>query len=158
MKFADYLTYGNLISGFSSILFVAEGLYMYAGLSLLIAFFLDYLDGKVARLLKQETKFGELLDSLADLVSFGVAPAMIAYLIHDLWPVSLIFLGAGAYRLARYNATKGEVKGFEGIPITINGLIFPLLLFTNANIHVYGVVMLLMAWLMPSKIKVPKLK
>ena len=116
-----------------------------------IAAIIDFLDGFVARLFNATSAMGKQLDSLADVVSFGVAPAMIlyqllriAYIKEDtgldtsivaLLP-AFIFPCAGAYRLARFNIDKSQKSGFKGVPIPAAGLVvasFPLILFGSQS-------------------------
>jgi len=116
-----------------------------------IAAIIDFLDGFVARLFNATSAMGKQLDSLADVVSFGVAPAMIlyqllriAYIQEDtgldtsimaLLP-AFIFPCAGAYRLARFNIDKNQNTGFTGVPIPAAGLVvasFPLILFGSQS-------------------------
>jgi len=116
-----------------------------------IAAIIDFLDGFVARLFNATSAMGKQLDSLADVVSFGVAPAMIlyqllriAYIQEDtgldtsimaLLP-AFIFPCAGAYRLARFNIDKSQQSGFKGVPIPAAGLVvasFPLILFGSQS-------------------------
>jgi CDP-diacylglycerol---serine O-phosphatidyltransferase len=97
-----------------------------AALLILVAALTDRFDGKVARMLDVASEFGKELDSLADLISFGVAPIIIAWKISFIslgvpgYLISLIFPMAGAYRLARFNTTTFD-KYFRGIPITLAG-------------------------------------
>jgi len=121
-----------------------EQLY-YASLCIGIAAIVDFLDGFVARWLKASSEMGKQLDSLADVVSFGVAPAFIIFqflrmsLANDVNAFShnSIFLGAafilpmaGAYRLARFNIDTEQASYFKGVPIPMIGLLtasFPLI-------------------------------
>ncbi|MGZ5134122.1 MAG: CDP-alcohol phosphatidyltransferase family protein [Flavitalea sp.] len=114
-----------------------------------IAAIIDFLDGFVARLFKAESGMGKQLDSLADIVSFGVAPGMILYqllrisyiseesgLDTTIWALlpALIFPCAGAYRLARFNTDTRQEFGFRGVPIPAAGLVvasLPLILLYN---------------------------
>jgi CDP-diacylglycerol--serine O-phosphatidyltransferase len=114
-----------------------------------IAAIIDFLDGFVARLFKAESAMGKELDSLADIVSFGVAPGMILYqllriayiseesgLDTSMWALSpaLLFPCAGAYRLARFNTDISQQFGFRGVPIPAAGLVvasLPLILLYN---------------------------
>ncbi|NLN41964.1 MAG: CDP-diacylglycerol--serine O-phosphatidyltransferase [Clostridiales bacterium] len=99
-----------------------------ASILILIAGIVDKLDGYIARKMKATSKFGKELDSLCDLVSFGIAPILLWWNINkgllgiSETLVSLFFIGGAAYRLARYNATK-EDKYIVGLPITIAGMI-----------------------------------
>lgn len=132
---ADVLTLANGACGMTAVLYALAhatggwrgGLGVAAGLVLLALVF-DVFDGRVARWRQQHSVFGRELDSLADLVSFGVAPATIAFAAGlDTWPdaaVLVFFVLCGLSRLARYNVTaealstkQGRVTHFEGTPI-----------------------------------------
>lgn len=125
------VTCGNLASGFVAILFVASGDFVHAAASVLVAAVLDLLDGAVARKACEEdrlSEFGKNLDSLADVVSFGAAPAFAAYtaVLHAL-PVAgvagcLAFFVCGALRLARFPLV-GRPDRFVGLPIPPAGLL-----------------------------------
>lgn len=152
----NLFTIGNLICGVSAITLNMEGLIREAALVIFLAAFLDLFDGRVARKLKVNSEFGVELDSLADVVSFGVAPALI---FHTITPHSFItqiafilFPTMGALRLARFSA-KPTVGHFIGIPITLAGLIvagMEFFMYTNTWI------VLILAILMISPIKVKK--
>jgi CDP-diacylglycerol--serine O-phosphatidyltransferase len=150
-----------------------------------IAAIIDFLDGFVARLFNATSAMGKQLDSLADVVSFGVAPAMIlyqllriAYIQEDtgldtsimaLVP-AFIFPCAGAYRLARFNIDKSQQFGFKGVPIPAAGLVvasFPLILFGSqsfelntlfTNKWVLYAVILVLSLLMVSRLPLMALK
>ncbi len=126
------VTCGNLASGFMAILFVASNDFVHATAFVLVAAILDLLDGAVARNSCEEgdrlSEFGKNLDSLADIVSFGVAPAFAAYaaVLHTL-PVAgmagcLAFFVCGALRLARFPLV-GRSDRFVGLPIPPAGLL-----------------------------------
>ncbi len=118
---------GNVICGFIAIMLAFEGDITRACWFVALAALLDALDGKVARLSGASSQFGVELDSLADFLSFAVAPAVIVYTIKlgDLgkwgWIISLVYIMAGAYRLARYNimADTEEKKDFMGLPVPV---------------------------------------
>jgi CDP-diacylglycerol--serine O-phosphatidyltransferase len=120
-------TMGNVIFGFIAILSAFEGHITTACWFIVGAAFLDALDGKVARLSRATSQFGVELDSLADFLSFAVAPAVVVYTIklNDLgkwgWIISIVYIMAGAYRLARYNvmADTEEKKDFMGLPVPV---------------------------------------
>jgi CDP-diacylglycerol--serine O-phosphatidyltransferase len=132
---ADWLTLGNAFCGtgavFAAMRFLQEGVVrdLLIGMALVpLAFVLDALDGHVARWRQQHSVFGRELDSLADVISFGVAPAALAYACGMQggwdWLILSYFVGCGVSRLARFNVTAeslsdgGEkVKYFEGTPI-----------------------------------------
>lgn len=116
-----------------------------------IAAMIDFLDGFVARLLKASSGLGAQLDSLADVVSFGVAPGMIVLQFlrwcfaqqEDGLDISIAWLlpafiipCAGAYRLARFNVDPGQSTGFKGVPIPAAGILiasFPLIYWYGSN-------------------------
>lgn len=115
---------GNAVCGFISILSSFEGHITTACWFIILAGFLDSLDGKVARLSGTSSQFGMELDSLADFLSFGVAPAVLVYSIKlsslGKWGgvISIVYIMAAAYRLARYNIMAQEEKrGFIGLPV-----------------------------------------
>ncbi|MDE3252851.1 MAG: CDP-alcohol phosphatidyltransferase family protein [Bacteroidota bacterium] len=133
-----------------NLVMIPEKIYM-ASLFIGIAALIDFLDGFVARLLKAPSEMGKQLDSLADLVSFGVAPGLIAYQflrlsfaqqpdgldISTLWLLPAFLLPcAGAYRLARFNISFSQSYGFKGVPIPAAGLLlasFPLIYWNTDN-------------------------
>ena len=158
IKIPDIVTLLNLVSGLLSIKYSIEGNFLLASIFLLLAVFFDFIDGKIARLMKIESKLGANLDSLSDLVSFGVAPAFFVYLLFNdilIFIISILFVCSGAFRLAKFNVLKKKV--FEGMPITLNGVIFPLLFFIKANYYIYLSVLIITSILMVSKIKVKRL-
>lgn len=155
---ADVFTLGNAISGFLSILF---SIYRDYGLSivfLLIAVGFDVLDGKIARLYYQG-KFGKDLDSLADIVSFGVAPAIFGIMhVRTVFGIiaSIFFVLSGILRLARFNVSENKTV-YQGMPITFNGLIVPLIYITKLPVVFYPFVYLVSGVLMISSFKLKKI-
>jgi len=121
----NLFTTGNLFCGFRAIISVFQEKYFYAAVAILLAAVFDVLDGKVARLSGATSKFGVQYDSLADLISFGIAPALLAYnwALRPYgrfgWLAAFLFVVFGALRLARFNvqSSSGEVKCFKGLPI-----------------------------------------
>ncbi|MFQ5846472.1 MAG: CDP-diacylglycerol--serine O-phosphatidyltransferase [Candidatus Methylomirabilales bacterium] len=119
------LTIGNLFCGFYAIIAVYKNDLSKAALAIVIALVLDCLDGAVARIAKAASDFGVELDSLADLVSFGVAPGMLAYVFAMQpfgrigWLAAFLFAACGALRLARFNiqTKKLDKRYFVGLPI-----------------------------------------
>lgn len=117
------LTVGNIFCGFFAIVSVLEGDYGAAAVAVGIAILLDGMDGRVARLANATSDFGLQLDSLADIISFGVAPAMLLYSwgLSDLGRFAqfsaFLFLVCGAMRLARFNVQSSKLKNFAGLPI-----------------------------------------
>jgi len=134
-QLADWFTLGNALCGtgaiFSAITFVQTGLSIhlhFAAALILAALVFDVLDGRVARWRQQASSLGRELDSLADVISFGVAPAMLAYAcgMQGFFDriVLAYFVACGVSRLARFNVTavamaddSGKVSHFEGTPI-----------------------------------------
>jgi CDP-diacylglycerol---serine O-phosphatidyltransferase len=144
-QLADFFTLGNGFAGIGAILAAmkyavsAEAWALKLTFSLLpIALVCDVLDGRVARMRREVSMLGQELDSLADLVSFGVAPAVLAFALgmRGGWDAAILayFVGCGISRLARYNATaahladsSGKVKYFEGTPIPTSLLLVAVL-------------------------------
>lgn len=121
-KIADWFTLGNVVAGTLSIMHPEP---MMAALLIGIGVVFDVLDGFVARLLKQQSEIGIQLDSLADMITFGVAPALILYRImpdHPLiLPVVLLIPMASAWRLAQFNLLPAS-PWFAGLPTPANAL------------------------------------
>jgi CDP-diacylglycerol--serine O-phosphatidyltransferase len=121
----NLFTTGNLFCGFWAIISVFQEKFFYAAVAILLACAFDILDGKVARLSGATSKFGVQYDSLADLVSFGIAPALLAFswALRPYgkfgWLAAFLFVVCGALRLARFNVQSSsvEVKYFKGLPI-----------------------------------------
>ena len=165
VKIPDILTVGNLICGLLGIFAAIDGNPLQAAALIVAAMVLDSFDGKVATWLNQRNAMGKELDSLADLISFGVTPAVIFYLSDAMESGSLksaiaaVFVSCGMLRLARYNISEGS--GFEGVPITVNGVLFPALVFLGAwypNLYsVWPVLMGIQALLMVSSLKISRL-
>jgi CDP-diacylglycerol--serine O-phosphatidyltransferase len=134
------LTLGGMFCGFYAILAAFKGHFIYSAWAILIAIIFDGLDGWVARLTNSTTKFGIELDSLSDLVAFGVAPAVLMYswALQPFgrvgWGAAFLYVICGALRLARYNVQMGstESKAFTGLPIPGAGVVLAsLVLFYN---------------------------
>ncbi len=124
-------TLGNLFFGFWSIVYAFNGQFTWAGWFIIFAGVLDMLDGRVARISNTGTKFGAELDSLVDVISFGVAPALLLYFLEFslagrfAWLLCYIYVVAVALRLARYNvtaATTPHSHWFTGMPSPSAGM------------------------------------
>ncbi len=122
----NLLTTGSLFAGFYAIVASIQGNFTWASLAILLAIFLDGLDGTVARLTKSTSSFGLQYDSLCDLTAFGIAPAVLTYtwLLAPYgrigWLATFIFAACGALRLARFNVLAQAGDGsldFRGLPI-----------------------------------------
>lgn len=124
---ANLFTLGNLVLGMLALFYTLKGFYELAISLVFLAMVLDGLDGKLAVKLNMGSELGKQLDSLCDLVSFGVAPAAIFYVLslseYGLagLAMAIFFTCAGAYRLARFNITFSSAPEFTGLPITIAG-------------------------------------
>lgn len=186
------MTAGNMICGFMAILHIVgrfhEGdghaKYFWAIGLILIACVFDLLDGRFARMSGQSSDFGREFDSLADIVSFGIAPAL---LVHDIvlaefeqslgglgWLIACVYLVCGAMRLARFNCLAAiedgtSSKSFRGCPIpAAAGVIVSLTMFllwldgANREIgrwkYALPVLMVLLSYLMVSSIEYPSFK
>ena len=118
------VTLCNFGCGFMSIIYSVEAEYVTASYLIIFAMLADMLDGAMARITRTESKFGSELDSLADVVSFGCAPALLIYQRfglshHPFWIFPLFYAIAGALRLARFNALDASTgsRDFRGTPI-----------------------------------------
>jgi CDP-diacylglycerol--serine O-phosphatidyltransferase len=151
---ADWFTLGNAFCGtgavFAAMRFLQDGIVndLLWGMALIpLAFVFDALDGRIARWRKVASTLGRELDSLADVISFGLAPAALGYACGlqggwD-WVVLSYFVGCGVSRLARYNVTaeslsgtEGKVKYFEGTPIPTSVVIVGLLAIAAWNARI----------------------
>ncbi|PHR63287.1 CDP-diacylglycerol--serine O-phosphatidyltransferase [Pseudidiomarina marina] len=121
----NLLTTAGLFSGFFAIVASMNGLFESAAVAIFIAMVFDGLDGRVARMTNTESAFGAEYDSMADIVSFGMAPALVMYNwgLSDLgklgWLAAFIFVAGGALRLARFNTNLGtsDKRYFQGLAI-----------------------------------------
>jgi len=120
----NLFTVSALFSGFYAIIAGMQGHFSNAAIAIFVAMLLDGLDGRVARLTQTQTAFGAELDSLSDMVSFGVAPALVAYswALFGLgklgWLAAFVYAVATALRLARFNTQIGSAdkRYFQGLP------------------------------------------
>jgi len=168
----------------SQLIDIPEKIWM-ASLFIGLAAVVDFLDGFVARLFKASSEMGKQLDSLADVVSFGVAPAMILYQFLRLsfaqqedglnistWLLAPVFIlpAAAAYRLARFNLDTSTSYGFKGMPVPAAGIFVASLPLIYWNVDqpwvgplmknywfIYGITILL-SWLMVSRLPLMALK
>lgn len=163
-------TLANLTLGVVSIMQTMAGHYTIAALLIGGSLFADGLDGRLARILKADGEFGKELDSLADIVSFGTAPAILLHQVslqglglYGLMIV-LLFPMAGALRLARFNIVKTS-GFFMGVPITAAGTFIAAICFyevqegtTRPAVFLLAAVTLLLSYLMISTIPYPDFK
>ena len=145
MLLPNMLTLIGVCIGLTSIRFALDGKFEFAIIAILFAALIDGLDGRIARLIRGTSKVGKELDSLTDMISFGVAPAFIMYFwkLNTLgrfgWLVCLIFVICVALRLARFNVNSGQEPSwrdnfFEGVPSPAGGiLVLTPLIFSMTN-------------------------
>ena len=162
------LTTLNLIFGIGAIIATFNGEFYEAALFIFAAMISDGLDGRVARYFNASSEFGKELDSLCDLISFGVAPAILAYvfLLKDLpgivgYLIAAFFATCGALRLARFNVNTGVVKGyFMGLPIPAGGCLLAtfIMLGIKPPGWIFAIIVIICAYLMVSTIKYPDFK
>ena len=118
------ITLAALFSGFFGIVMAMNGRFEASCIAIFAAALLDSLDGRVARMTNSQSAFGEQMDSLSDMVSFGAAPALIVYIwaLKDLgkagWIPAFVYIAGAALRLARFNVNIGVVdkRFFQGMP------------------------------------------
>ncbi|WP_194189755.1 CDP-diacylglycerol--serine O-phosphatidyltransferase [Clostridium chrysemydis] len=165
----NIFTFINLGCGVLSLLSCFNKKFLLAAILILVAGLVDRYDGRIARYLNVSSDLGKELDSLADLVSFGVAPSVLLFILMELesfgpkgiigYCVLLAFPICGAYRLARYNATDFDGV-FRGVPITITGAVLAavalLALYITIPKVIIVLLMILGAYLMVSNIKLKK--
>lgn len=172
----NFITFLALCAGASAIRFALMGQLEAAVVSFLIAAFLDACDGFAARALNGQTEFGAQLDALADMVSFGVSPAVIVYVFNLsgapglYWLACLFYIAATAFRLARFKTDEGEShhgRGFfKGLPApgaAFLALLPLFLLYANGGAvfvqpPVVATLLVLVALLMVSRLPTPSLK
>jgi CDP-diacylglycerol---serine O-phosphatidyltransferase len=182
----NFITLLNLLSGSVAVIMVFSGEPACASWFILLAALFDFTDGMAARLLNARSPIGAELDSLADVISFGLAPAAIVYsLMTDsthlpdlqaggfaLLPFSALLIAVGAaLRLAKFNTDPGQAEEFKGLPTPATGLFIAALpLISNykaivpitenlfSDFYVLAVIVVLLSWLMVSTIPMMSLK
>ena len=139
----SFLTICNIFCGFLAITQVIEGDILIGAWLIVLAVFFDTIDGKVAKLTKSTSFFGIEFDSLADMISFGVATSLLIYqaYLKTLGFIGIflcfIYLVFGAFRLARFNIQYDEVKSnyyYNGLPITFSALVLSTLMIFSYDI------------------------
>ena len=173
-QFPNFITLVNLFFGFLSILNTYIEYYSLACYFILLAAILDSLDGKIARLFGVSTEFGKQLDSLADLVSFCLAPSVLVYILYSQnMPgifgelIASVPLLLGVIRLARYNINDNENNlYYSGLPTTFNAIFVCSLILYIENIklispeysqpHLLLPIIISSSFLMVTKIEYPK--
>ena len=165
----NIFTFTNLSWGVISLLLTFQEKFVLSSIFILLAGLVDRYDGRVARYLNVSSELGKELDSLADLVSFGVAPSLLIYIsfnLNSIGPKGIIGTAilitlpiCGAFRLARYNTSTFDGI-FTGVPITIIGCFLALLGLLSNYIYIPMILsvifMILGSYLMVSNIKLKK--
>lgn len=163
------LTLASIFFSFYGLILAIKGQFLWSGVLILVAGFFDGIDGKVARLTKTTSKFGVELDSLADVISFGVAPSVLFYTwaLQPYgrlgWVAAFIYVACGALRLARFNVQTSVIdpKQFNGLPIpAAAGMLATVVIFFEhleikpANYSIFLLVLtIIVSFLMVSSIK-----
>ncbi|HSX36247.1 MAG TPA: CDP-diacylglycerol--serine O-phosphatidyltransferase [Patescibacteria group bacterium] len=160
LRAADYATLANILCGVGAVYLSFSDKLTWAAVLVLAGVALDKLDGFVAKKLSQQSEFGAELDSLADIVTFGVATSVLlfVYLQGTSWAIVPLLLPVfGALRLARFNVARHQEEGFfTGVPITITGLVFPILVLCGVPNMAVVVGVIVMSLLMVSNLKIKK--
>jgi len=182
----NLITLLNLISGSIAIILAFSGEMILASWFIILAAILDFFDGMIARLLNARSEIGAQLDSLADVISFGLAPSVIMYQLILQSPgipswsagsvpllpfAALLLVVSGAFRLAKFNTDPGQEVEFKGLPIPSTGLFIAALpLIINQyreseglikfilNYYTLLAIILFLSWLMVSNIPMISLK
>lgn len=165
----NFITLLNLLSGCLGIVFVSKNEFLIGFLFILIGALFDFLDGLVARALKVSSKLGVQLDSLSDMVTFGLLPSFFVY--HKLFEISnkyvaltaFIIALSSAYRLGKFNLQEDEKTYFVGLPTPINAIFIssiPLTVVIASYFNQWSWITLVLvsAFLMHSNIKLIALK
>jgi CDP-diacylglycerol--serine O-phosphatidyltransferase len=155
----NLLTTGCLFSGFYAIVAAIDGNFERAGIAVFIAMIFDTLDGRVARLTSTETAFGKEYDSLADMVAFGMAPAIVSYQwgvarIAEYgkawyrfgWLAAFFYAVAAALRLAKFNSRVQDKRYFEGLPSPSAAAVVAAFLWTSSEWREPGLPGLILAF------------
>ncbi|KUO48779.1 MAG: hypothetical protein APF76_18015 [Desulfitibacter sp. BRH_c19] len=158
----------NLILGFYAIILIIREQFVIAAFLIFVGMILDGIDGRLARKIAVDNPIGKELDSLADLISFGVTPSLLIYQMYLTEysilgvVVAVIFPVCGAVRLARFNAVDSTDSSnyFKGLPITAGGGILISFVLAGASLPsvVFIPIVLLVGYLMISTIKYPNFK
>lgn len=164
---ANFFTVLSLACGFISIIFSLEGHFTFASWAIILSVIFDGLDGQIARMSASVSEFGKEMDSLVDVISFGIAPSILGYsfIYHDfyLWAIAVLFvyLVCSVIRLAKYNITVKEKTDnyFSGLPTTVSGgTLASFILMYRKNTYapsqvIFLLLVIILAILMVSKMK-----
>ena len=152
----NVLTTFGLFAGFFAIILATRGQYADAAVAIFVAMLWDGLDGRVARLTNTQSEFGAQYDSMADMISFGVAPALLMYFwqFSDMgkagWLAAFVYTAAGALRLARFNTqiSNEDKRYFQGLPSPAAAALIAGMVWTKQSIGVtdYDQYLTLVSW------------
>jgi CDP-diacylglycerol--serine O-phosphatidyltransferase len=142
----NLFTTAALFAGFYAVVAGMKGLFEYSAIAIFVAMIMDTLDGRVARLTKTQSAFGAQYDSLSDMVSFGIAPALVSYnwglseLGKPGWLAAFIFAATGALRLARFNvqSTVVDKRYFIGLPIPAAAAVVAGMIWLGTEFNISG--------------------
>lgn len=166
----NLFTTGSVFCGFYAFVAVSNEKFLVAAWAIVIAAVFDMLDGRIARLTKTTSAFGLQYDSIADVISFGMAPAFLVYswVLRPFgrmgWMAAFLYLLCGALRLARFNVTKPDVKDnqFIGLPIPAAAVMIASIIIVFGkmmdNPMIMAAVVYFLAFLMVSNIRYPSFK
>ncbi|PWK44453.1 CDP-diacylglycerol--serine O-phosphatidyltransferase [Pleionea mediterranea] len=142
----NLLTTAGLFAGFFAVVASMKGQYEMAAIAIFIAMIMDGLDGRVARMTNTQSDFGAEYDSMADIVSFGIAPALVIYnwalSSHGKlgWLAAFVFVAGGALRLARFNTQLGtsDKRYFQGLAIPSAAAILAGMVWLGVDLEIDG--------------------
>lgn len=162
-QLANILTLCNISFGGAAIMATFHDAYSHAVLYIFLAALCDRYDGKVARKFNQQSELGKQLDSMSDIISFGVAPALLIYggVLAQFGPIGMVatvlYIVCGAFRLARFNTMESNGY-FTGLPITAAGVIATVSFFAAPFINpgIYLILFLVLSYVMVANFKLKK--
>lgn len=149
----NLFTVTALFAGFYSVVAAMKGHFDNAAIAIFVAMVMDSLDGRIARFTGTQTAFGAQFDSLSDMVSFGIAPALVAYTwaLHNLgkigWLVAFIYAVSTALRLARFNIQLGKVdkRYFIGLPSPAAAAVIASMVWVGEDFELTGMTVYIVA-------------
>ncbi|WP_066372018.1 CDP-diacylglycerol--serine O-phosphatidyltransferase [Neobacillus fumarioli] len=162
-QIANIMTIANLLLGGFAICFVINGNLQLSLLLIFLAALADRFDGMIARKFNIESELGKQLDSMSDIISFGVAPALLMYqgILHEFGGpgsfFTVFYIACGAFRLARFNITESNGY-FTGLPITVAGVLATLSFITIPYLpsETFILITIILSFLMVSTFKLKK--
>lgn len=166
---ADLASLANAICGFLAIIMIISQNMQLSAVFLLLAVIFDSIDGTLARIFNQgdidHIIFGETIDSLSDVISFGLAPAVIIFMLSGYYYMlipSILLLACGVLRLTRYNTIAAyqdqPTETFIGLPIPVSSFILAAFMLSAYNVIILAILMVIISILMVSDIEYPKIR